>query len=80
MRRALAAATVIAATMIPAGPASAANESASCVGILSSNVAHFRLRDDLARTFNETLHPAGQSVYSRDAKLHAGSVPACLGL
>ncbi len=68
-----------------AGSASAANESASCKGILLSSLAgqpgevavavHFV--NDLAKTFGV---PPGLFAHSVAAHLHEGDVPACVAV
>jgi hypothetical protein len=71
-------ASVLAAAAL-ASPASAASDSAGCVGQFSSYFAHGGAgvhRSQLARQFAREDRPAGLNVYSHVAEFH-GSLGAC---
>jgi hypothetical protein len=77
-RFAVIAASVLAAASL-ATPASAASDSAGCVGQFSSYFAHGGAgvhRSQLARQFAREDRPAGLNVYSHVADFH-GSLGAC---
>ena len=70
--------SVLAAAAL-ASPASAASDSAGCVGQFSSFFAHGGLgmqRSQVARQFARENRPAGRNVYSHVAQFH-GSLGAC---
>lgn len=71
-------ASVLAAAAL-ASPASAASDSAGCVGQFSSYFAHGGggvHRSELARQFAREDQPAGLNVYSHVAQFH-GSLESC---
>jgi hypothetical protein len=67
------------ATAASAGPASAASDTAGCVGQFSDFFAHDGLgmhRSDVATNFAHEEQPAGLNVYSHVAEFH-GSLESC---